>query len=249
MGPDGRWLAADDALRRRDEAHAARLSVLGVLSASIAHEISQRLGAILANVDAAQLILDQQHPDLDQLLRIVRDIRADDLGARDVIARMRALVRREPPALASLRFNDPVDDALRLVACEARRRGVAIVAHLGTDLPCIEADRVQLQQVVINLVVNAMDAVSGGVHAEVRIQTRRCAEGVELRVEDNGPGIPASSAGQLFAPFFSTKATGTGLGLAIVRGIVEAHRGRVWAEQGMASGAVFRAWLPALSPA
>jgi signal transduction histidine kinase len=246
MGPDGRWVAGDDALRQGDEAHAARLSTLGVLSASIAHEISQRLGAILANVDAAELILNHEQPDLDQLLQIVRDIRADDLGAGDVIARMRGLFRRRPPALTPLDLNDPVDDALHLVAREAGRRGVAIITDPGSDLPRIAGDNVQLQQVVINIVVNAMDAVSGCARAEVRVQTLRARGGAELRVTDSGPGIAASSADRLFDAFFSTKPNGTGLGLAIVRGIVEAHRGRVWAEQGRRSGAVLRVWLPAL---
>jgi signal transduction histidine kinase len=246
MAPEGESRASRAALRAGAGMHAARLSALGALSASIAHEISQRLGAILANVDAAELILDREAPDLDDLRHILRDIRTDDLGVGDIIGRMRALFRRQPPALVPLDLNRTVADALRIVAHEARRQQVTIVAEAGAGLPRIAGDEVQLQQVVINLVANAMDAVRGRPGAELHVRTAGAPGGVELCVADTGPGVPADSVERLFDAFFSTKPDGTGLGLWIVRGIVEAHRGRVWVESALPSGAVFRVWLPAL---
>jgi C4-dicarboxylate-specific signal transduction histidine kinase len=249
MAPFGPGHATQVLREEGDNAHAARLSALGALSASIAHEISQRLGAILANVDAAELMLERGQPDVDAVRRILHDVRADTRGAADVMTRMRALFRRRRPASAPLDVNRAVAAALRVVAHQADRRRVVIITELCAGLPRVAGDSVQMEQIVINLVLNAMDAVHGRATREVRVQTRHADAGVELRVADSGAGIPAACAGQLFDPFFTTKPDGTGLGLWIVRGIVEAHRGRVWAEPQCRSGAAFRVWLPALAGA
>jgi C4-dicarboxylate-specific signal transduction histidine kinase len=246
MAPLGQARARPAPPHERDGAHAARLSALGALSAGIAHEISQRLGAILANVDAAELVLQREHPDVEEVRHILRDVRTDCHGAGDVMAAMRALFRRRPPAFAPVDLNEVVAGALRIVAHQAEQQRGVIVTTLGTGLPAVAGDAVHLEQVVVNLVVNAMDAVQAQPRREVRVHTARAGAGVELCVADSGRGIEAASAGRLFDPFFTTKPDGTGLGLWIVRGIVEAHRGRVWVEPGRIGGAMLRVWLPAL---
>lgn len=242
--------AKQDAERRGTEfAHATRLSTMGVFAASIAHEINQPLGAILINADAAEMILDQEKPDLAELREIVHDIRKDDERASDVIRGLRALLRKREVRFATLDLNTEVSQALHHLAAKAASRKVRITRELAGDVPAVTGDSVQLQQVLINLVVNAMEAMEATPECQREVHVRTCAlrGGAEIAVRDRGPGISADVAHRLLVSFFTSKPDGMGLGLSIVRSIIDAHRGIVSADPASAAGAVFRVWLPASS--
>jgi signal transduction histidine kinase len=248
-----RRLAEAESQRRRTEiAHVARLSVMGVVTASIAHEINQPLGAILSNADAADLMIRNGKADPEQLREILADIRSEDLRASEVIRGLRQLLRKREMNAAVLDVNTEVAEALHHVANDAGRRRVRVIPEFASNLPAVVGDAVHLQQVLINLVVNAMDAMESfpEVEREVRVETTARGRGVEIAVADHGSGITPEHAAQLFDSFFTTKPDGMGLGLSIVRTIVEAHGGRVWADaRGTLRGAVFRVWLPAAGTA
>jgi len=236
------------AQRQRDElAHATRLTAMGELTASIAHEVNQPLGAILANVDAAEMLLESDNMRTDDLRRILADVRRDDLRASEVIRRLRALLAKHQVAHERIDVNAAIEEVLALLAAEARRRGVDLATELDAQLPGVTGDRIQLQQVILNLIVNAMEAMGSatGARRRVLVRTRRADEGaVEVSVIDNGPGIAPGMLDRLFDSFFTTKAKGMGLGLSIARTIVEAHGGRIWAESDGHGGAVLRFTLP-----
>jgi PAS domain S-box-containing protein len=241
---------AEDELRstRLDLVHASRLALLGELMASIAHEISQPLTAILANVSAGLLLLDNP-TELDgmaTLREILADVHERARLAGDTIARLRSLAGKRPLERQPLNVNEVVGDVLRFLAGDARRRGVTLRTELHPMLPPISADRVSLQQVVLNLVLNAMDAMD---HLEppdrqVVIRTHHTDHAVEIAVIDRGHGIPSDRLPRLFDAFYTTKRDGIGLGLPIARSIVEAHGGRIWAEDLGGRGATFRVSLP-----
>jgi len=238
---------SDAARQRADLAHAARLTSVGELTASIAHEINQPLGAILSNAEAAELFLDSDPPKLDRVRRILQDIREEDHRASAVIREVRALARKQPLQAQPLSVNGVVGDVLPLVEADARRRGVAVEADLDTGLPEVSGDRTQLQQVVLNLALNALDALgpTGSGRRRVKIRTQAEDGQVELSVSDTGPGLTEAEIHRLFESFFTTKAQGLGLGLSIVRSIVEGHGGRVTGENNAGPGATFRVRLPA----
>jgi PAS domain S-box-containing protein len=238
--------------RQREElAHVARVSVMGELAASVAHELNQPLGAILGNAEAAELFLEQDPPALGEVRAILADIRKDDERAGEVIRRMRGLLRKGERERQPLQINLLVEDAFRLVAANAALRSTTLRAELRPDLPEVQGDRIQLQQVVLNLVMNAMEAMAGQ-SAETRrltVRTRGTVNGgITIEVADSGPGIAGNSLPRIFEPFFTTKQDGIGMGLSISRKIVEAHDGRIWAENNPAGGAVFRVTLPAITP-
>jgi len=242
---------ADSQRRRTEIAHVARLSVMGVVTASIAHEINQPLGAILSNADAADLMLRNGNVDCQLLREILADIRSEDLRASEVIRGLRLLLRKREMRNAVLDVNTEVAEALHHVAHDAGRRHVRVIPEFAVDLPAVVGDAVHLQQVMINLVVNAMDAMDAtpDTDREVRVETSVRGRGVEIAVADRGTGITSEHAAQLFDSFFTTKPEGMGLGLSIVRTIVEAHGGRVWADSSVLRGAIFRVWLPAAGTA
>jgi C4-dicarboxylate-specific signal transduction histidine kinase len=233
---------------RQEIAHVGRVTMMGQLAASLAHEINQPLGAILRNAEAAALFLQHPSPDLDELRAIVADIRADDQRAGAVIDRMRALLKRNDLQTQPLAVGQLFDDVLTLVRADAATRQVKIdVAVVPADLPPVCGDRVHLQQVLLNLVVNGMDALGSAIGGERRVSVSvRLGVGqrVEISVSDTGPGIAADQLDLVFDPFFTTKATGMGMGLAISRTLVEAHGGRLWAENIADGGASFRFTLP-----
>jgi C4-dicarboxylate-specific signal transduction histidine kinase len=242
---------AHEDLRRRDAelAHAARLAAAGELSASIAHEISQPLGAILSNADAAEMLLALPQVPLAELRQILADIRADDLRAHEVIRRLRALLERHETERRPIELQPAVADALGLVADEARRRRTALVLRHAATRASVLADRVQLQQVMLNLLLNALDAsvCVPAAQREILVETSEDAGEVVLRVSDRGAGFGAHPAESLFASFFSTKPGGLGLGLSIARSIVEAHQGSIAADPRPGGGAVFTIRLPSLA--
>jgi len=234
--------------RQRDElAHASRLTMVGELSASIAHEINQPLGAILSNAETAEILLESKQPHLEEVLRILADIRKDDLRASEVIRHMRELLRKRELELKPIDLNAAASDVLRFVAGETHRQGVKIEKQFADNLPVVRADVIHLQQVLLNLILNGMEAMSGSSESNRRLTMRTAYDGkanIEVAVEDSGPGIPPERLPRLFDSFFTTKTHGMGLGLSIVRSIVEAHGGRIWAENNSSGGACFRFTLP-----
>jgi PAS domain S-box-containing protein len=237
---------------RQEIAHAGRVSMMGQLASGLAHEINQPLAAILRNAEAAELFLQHSSPDLDEVRAILTDIRLDDERAGHVIDRMRNLLTRRTLATQRLDVGSLVRDVAALVRVDAATRHVKLDVHVEDDLPPVLGDRVQLQQVLLNLILNGMDALNGA-RAEnryVRVTARLdSACMTEVAVGDGGPGIPPARLAQIFEPFFTTKPNGMGMGLAISRTIIEAHRGRLWAENQDGGGAAFRFTLPTTEPA
>jgi PAS domain S-box-containing protein len=229
----------------RNLAHAARLALVGELTASIAHEINQPLGAILSNAEAGEMLVDSGS--FDEVKQIFADIRADDLRASEVIQHVCGLVAKRTPQFAPVQINEVVEIAMDLAAREARRRTVNLHADLADELPLIEGERVQLKQVLLNLMLNSMDAMraTDPAHRQITVRTS-CERGmfIEISVTDAGHGIASSELPRIFESFFTTKEMGMGLGLAMSRSIAEAHRGSITAENNAGCGATFRLRLP-----
>jgi PAS domain S-box-containing protein len=231
---------------RQELAHSSRLAVLGELTASIAHEINQPLGAILGYADAAEMLLQSSPPAVDQVREILGHIRKDDLRASEVIRRLRALLRKRELEHQLLDLNEVVSDVVLLVRAEARRRGITVEPIPGYEFPVVRGDKVHLQQVLLNLVFNGMEAMAD-VPGQKRVTVRTGVNengSVEVAVSDTGPGVLPDRLPRLFDPFFSTKKEGMGLGLSIARSLVEAHGGQIWAENNPDGGATFRFTLP-----
>lgn len=230
-------------------AHSGRVSTLGQLASALAHELNQPLGAILRNAEAAELFLQDPVPDLEEVRAILGDIQRDDRRAGDVIDRLRAMLKRRDDLEASpIAVDGLLAEATGLARADAAARRVTIEIEAAPELPPIRGDRVHLQQVLLNLLLNAMDAVAAMPDAARRVCLRAGRNGggtVEITVRDAGPGIAAGKLGEIFEPFFTTKAHGMGMGLAISRTIIEAHRGQIWAENNAGeAGATFRFTLP-----
>ena len=220
--------------------HVNRLATAGELTASIAHEINQPLGSILANAETAQIILKSPSPDILGLTEIVDDILRDDRRASEVIRRMKSLLKKAPFELKSLDFNDLVGETVELVHAVGRKVQLDSVLTQGV-LPIL-GDSIQLQQVILNLVANGIDAMKE--NCIISIRTSRVENFAELFVSDRGPGIPEDKLKEVFEPFFTSKAQGMGMGLSIARTIVEAHNGQIWAENRDHGGATFKIRLP-----
>jgi signal transduction histidine kinase len=219
---------------RSELARAGRVTALGQLASALAHELSQPLGAILRNAEAAEIHLNNQQPDLEELRAIVSDIRKDDRRAGDVIEQMRALIKRRTLQMHPLGLNELVQDVISLLHSDAMARHVALDCAVAPGLPLVAGDRVHLSQVLLNLIMNGMDATQGSaaLTKRVLIEARPQEEGrVEVAVTDSGPGVPAGLIDKVFDPFYTTKSGGLGMGLPISRTIIEAHGGKLWAEQ------------------
>ncbi len=230
-------------------AHATRMTTLGELAASIAHEINQPLGAIVADTTAAINWLATDHPDLDSVREALAAVVKDGHRAADVIQRIRDFARKTDPRKARLDANDVVRDVVPLVRTEILRHGVSLRTELAAALPSVMGDRVQLQQVVLNLIVNGIEAMSsvGDRPRELVIRSRRHeGDQVLVAVQDSGIGIDPTSLDQLFDAFFTTKPSGMGMGLSIARSIVESHGGRLWAAPNADHGATFQFALPSV---
>jgi C4-dicarboxylate-specific signal transduction histidine kinase len=222
---------------------------MGEMAAAIAHELNQPLGAILGNVGVAETLLAADHPDVDELREVLSDIREADRRATEIIRGIRTLLRRHEFDPQLLDLNELVRATLRLIAPEASRRRTMVVQELSPGVPPIRADRVQLQQVLINMLVNAMDALSACPVEERRltVATGRDGQFVVTSIADEGPGIAQEVLGHIFEPFYTTKKDGMGMGLSLSRTIVEAHGGRIEAWNRLETGAVFRFLLPAIA--
>jgi two-component system sensor kinase FixL len=229
-------------------AHVSRLAMVGELTASIAHEINQPLGAILSNAEAASMLLDATPRNIEEIKQILADIRKDDVRASDVIRHIRTLLRKRHLEMELLDMNQLVSDVLALTRAETRKRNIAWKSEFAPAMPMVEGDRVHLQQVLLNLVLNGMDAMADTPEDErwLTVSTAGSESGqVEIAVSDSGSGIRPDRLPRLFESFFTTKKEGMGLGLSISRMIVEAHRGQIRAENNSGRGATFRVVLPA----
>jgi PAS domain S-box-containing protein len=236
----------DETRRQRIElAHLARAATLSELSGALAHELNQPLACILSNAEAGQSLLAQEAPDLTELKGILDDIAGEDRRAADVIRRLRALLRRGEPEPQVLDCNALVEGVLTLLRGDLADRGVTIDLHLSPEVPAVYADRVLLEQVLLNLIANACDAMAATppLGRRLTIATDPDGEGARITLTDTGPGLPAD-AGDIFDPFVTTKPQGLGMGLAIARSVAKVHQGRLWAEPNPASGACFHLTLP-----
>ena len=252
------WLLFERHRRRRAELesrgrmleviHLNRTTAASALSASIAHELNQPLGAILSNAEAAEILLAADPPDVGQVKEILVDIRQADQRAVEIIQHLRKLLKRTSEIeLQEFDLNDAIARALQILSPEATKRGIALsTVGVGHSLP-VRADRVHLEQVILNLATNGMDAMSGSVPGARKMSIQTALTGgpeVEVSVADSGTGIPPEMLKSVFETFYTTKQEGTGLGLSIARTIVETYGGRIWAENRVGGGAVFRFTLP-----
>ena len=232
---------------RRELAHSGRVSMLGQLASSIAHELSQPLGAILRNTEAAELMLKASTVDRESLQELVADIQRDDRRAGLVIERLRSLLKRRELELQPLAVDGIVQDVLTLVHPDSASRHIRIDCRLEASLPKVQGDRVHLSQVLLNLLLNAMDAVTDLTPDRRRVVVGAAKNGagtIELYVADAGHGVVPDAAARVFEPFFTTKPTGMGMGLAVSRSIVERHGGRIVLKNEPGWGARFSVELP-----
>jgi PAS domain S-box-containing protein len=240
---------AEEALRQAqaDLAHVSRVTTMGELVASIAHEVNQPLGAIVTNGSVCVRLLSRDTPDLDKSREIIGRMIKDGMRAGEVIKRVRELLHKAPSEKTPLNINETVQEVIDLVNSDLRRSKVELLIELAVDLPPVVGDRIQLQQVILNMILNAKDAMSE-VHShprELLITTlKNDSSGVVVAVQDSGKGLDPKDAESIFDPFFTTKADGMGLGLSISRRIIEDHGGRMWATPNEPQGAVFQFTLP-----
>ena len=229
-------------------AHANRVATMGQLTASIAHEVSQPVGGAAASGQAALRWLAGGTPDLDAARRAIERVIRDTSRAGEVIDRVRAVIRKAPPRKDRFAINEAIREVVSLTGGEAARNDVTVQMQLADGLPQVEGDRVQLQQVILNLVVNAIEAM-GGVSwgpRDLRVKTARSdGDMVLVAVEDSGPGLPPDNLEHVFEAFYTTKPSGLGMGLSICRSIIEAHGGRLWATANEPCGAIFQFTMPA----
>ncbi len=235
---------AEEALRRAQAelAHVARATTLGELTASIAHEVNQPIAATVINARAALRWLAGRPPDLEEARRALARIVRDGLRAGDIIGRVRDLMKKGPLRPDRLNINDAIREVIQLARAEAVKNNVSVRTELADSLPFVTGDRVELQQVVLNLIVNAVEAMSTVPDGprELLIRTARDGLDVLVTVQDSGPGLPAENPERIFESFCTTKPNGLGMGLSISRSIIETHGGRLWASANAPRGAVFQ---------
>ena len=242
--------ASEEQLQRTlaELAWVSRVTMLGELTAAIAHEVKQPIGAAVTNAEAALEWLDGRPPDLGEVRAALARIVKDGHRTGDVIERVRALVKKTPSRRDRWDINGAIREVIELTRGETAKHGVVVQTKLADGLPVIEGDRVQLQQVMLNLVINAVEAMSGdseAPHALLISSLKGEAGDVVVAVHDSGPGLAPPLHEQVFDAFYTTKGTGLGLGLSICRSIIEAHGGRLWASANVPRGAIFQFTLPA----
>ena len=237
-----------DLRRNREQlAHVTRVSTMGELAASLAHELNQPLTAILSNAQAAQRFLDAKPANLGEVREILEDIVTDNSRAGEVIRRMRALVKKEQLEFAPINIAGVIGDVVQLVHSDGILRNIRVETDCQEGLPSARGDRVQLQQVVLNLLVNAFDAMQDAPARERKVVVRAESNGagtVKISVRDQGTGLASDTLTKVFQPFYTTKREGLGMGLTISRSIIESHGGRLWAESNADRGATFYFTVP-----
>jgi PAS domain S-box-containing protein len=242
---------AEEALHKAQAelAHVTRVMTMGELVASIAHEVNQPLGAIVTNGHVCVRLLSREAPDLEKLREVIGRMIDDGMRASEVIKRIRDLMHKSPVEKTTLNLNETIREVLALVGSDMLRSGIELKSELAADLPSVLGDRVQLQQVILNLILNARDAMSEGQpdRRELQISSEESKSGtVVVAVRDTGHGLKPKEAARIFDPFFTTKTEGMGLGLSISRTIIEAHGGTLWATQNESKGATIHFTLPGL---
>jgi C4-dicarboxylate-specific signal transduction histidine kinase len=236
--------------RKRAEAelaHAGRIATMGQLTASIAHEVNQPIAALLTNAATAARWLDRLPANLDKARPLIDRIISDGKRAADIVSRIRDFSMKAPVRKGDFEINEAILEIMILTRVAMSENGVLLTMRLSEGLPYILGDRVQLQQVILNLIMNAIEAMS-----EVREGSRKLlistsevdSGGVLVAVSDTGPGLPPANLARIFEAFYTTKSSGLGMGLSICRSIVEAHGGRLWAAPNESNGAIFRVMLP-----
>jgi C4-dicarboxylate-specific signal transduction histidine kinase len=241
---------AADALRELqvELAHANRLATMGQLAASIAHEVNQPIGAVRNYAHAALRFLAGDAPDLAEVTEALESVVKETYRAGDIIGGIRDQVKKTPPRMDIVDLNEAIEDVIALVRGELLKYRVSVQTRLAEGLSPARGDRVQLQQVMLNLILNAIEAVTS-VNDEARelvVSTEASpAEGLLVAVGDSGPGVAQEDRERIFGSFYTTKPDGVGIGLSICRAIIDAHGGRLWADAHQPRGAVFRFTLPA----
>jgi len=239
--------------RRRDvrveaKAHANRVAILGQLSASIAHEVNQPVSAVVINAEVALRLLDADPANVEAVRQALTRIVRDGKRVGDVVGRIRSLAKKAPPRTDALEINEVVREAVVLTHSEIVMGGVSLRTELAEDLPLVQGDHVQLQQVMLNVIINAIEAMAtqGEGPRDLLITTAKTRSGrVLVSVRDSGPGVDPADLEHIYDAFHSTKTGGLGMGLSICRAIIQAHRGRLWATRAVPSGTVFQFTLPA----
>ena len=233
----------EEALREMQMAlaHNNRIATMGQLTASISHEVKQPISAAMTNAQAALRFLYADPPDLVEVRDALRDIVDNNRRAGEIVDGIRALIKGEPPRKGRLNINEAIRDVIGFARREATSNGVSIQTQFDDDIPLIEGDQVQLQQVMLNLIMNSIEAMSKMSEGarEIIISTGNTGTGARVEVRDSGPGFAPTGVEQLFDAFYTTKPTGLGLGLSICRSIVEAHGGLLTANNNVPHGAVF----------
>jgi PAS domain S-box-containing protein len=232
-------------------AHVNRVMTMGELTASIAHEVNQPLAAIMASGDSCTAWLASEPPNLDKARAAAGRMIQAATQASEIVQRVRALFKKTPSAPTSVDMNELIEETISFVQHEAQRKNVSLRADFGAGLPTIDGDRVQLEQVILNLMMNGIESMASLDRQPKRLMIRSALPNpgeLLVSVADTGPGIDAEDANRLFAPFFTTKPQGIGMGLPICRSIIEAHGGRLWAENNESGGAVFHFILPVKAP-
>jgi signal transduction histidine kinase len=242
-------MRASEALRQvqAELAHVNRVTTMGELAASISHEVMQPIASTITNAQAALRFLNSEPPDLEEVGEALSCVVDDGNRASDIVRRIRALFKKAPPRKEALDVNAAILEVIALTHGEAMKNGVSVQTQLADGLPLIHGDRVQLQQVILNLIVNAVEAMSGvsGGARELLISSGRDASGsVLVGLQDSGPGFSPEGFSHLFDAFYTTKSSGTGMGLSICRSIVEQHGGRIWPSPKADPGATIQFTLP-----
>jgi C4-dicarboxylate-specific signal transduction histidine kinase len=248
------WRQAQEALRntQTEFAHMTRVMTMGELTASIAHEVNQPLGAIVTSAAAGTRWLAAKPPQMEKARRALERIANDGKRAAEVIRRIRALMKRQAPRKEWLDINETILEVIALAQYQLRRSEILVETRLGHDLPLVRCDRVQLQQVLLNLIINAIEAMTGIKERPRALTIVSASDGpdsVSVEVRDSGTGLDPEHAPHLFEPFYTTKAEGLGIGLSISRSILEAHGGRLSAAANAPHGTVFSFSLPVNEPA
>jgi C4-dicarboxylate-specific signal transduction histidine kinase len=239
-----------DALRalQMELAHANRLATMGQLAASIAHEVNQPIGASRNNAHAALRFLASEPPNLAEVREALECVVSETYRAGDIIGRIRDQVKKAPPRMEAVNLNDAIEEVIALVRGELSKNRVSVETQLAEGLSPVLGDRVQLQQVILNLILNAMEAMisTDDPVRELVISTDlHSSDGLLVAVSDSGPGVAPEDRDRIFESFYTTKANGVGIGLSICRSIIDAHGGRLWADALRPRGAILRFTLPA----
>jgi two-component system sensor kinase FixL len=235
------------AQQRNELAHLARVAVMGELTASLAHELNQPLTAILSNIQTALRLLEDPAPDMTEIREILGDVVSDDQRAGEIIRRLRSLLKKSELKFEALDLNSVILEVIGLIRSDALIKHVSVELRLTPDTPLVRGDRIQLQQLLLNLAINALDAMRDVTVSERRlgiVTTQNDGRSVQVAVQDSGKGIPADQLEKVFEPFFTDKPHGMGMGLAICRSIADVHGARIWATNNAGRGATFRVVLP-----